>query len=69
MRNDLAKTRQRMEASTDERVCHGEGEKGEEGYFYGQNVGWVEGCSCLEGNPCTEYNKYNCVDRVYGLQL
>ena len=20
----------------------------------------VEGCSCLEGNPCTEANKYNC---------
>jgi hypothetical protein len=36
--------------------------KNEEGYFYGNNVGYVEGCSCLEGNPCTEYNKYNCKD-------
>eukprot|EP00944_MAST-04C_sp_MAST-4C-sp1_P012771 g12771.t1 len=22
----------------------------------------VEGCSCLEGNPCTDGNKYNCKD-------
>jgi len=22
----------------------------------------MEGCSCLEGNPCTEFNKYNCKD-------
>ena len=22
----------------------------------------VEGCSCLEGNPCSEGNKYNCLD-------
>ena len=34
----------------------------EEGYFYGNNVGYVEGCSCLEGNPCSEFNKYNCKD-------
>jgi hypothetical protein len=34
----------------------------DEGYFYGNNVGYVEGCSCLEGNPCTEFNKYNCKD-------
>ena len=20
----------------------------------------VDGCSCIEGNPCTEANKYNC---------
>ncbi len=57
---DLAKTRQRMEAST-EGACP-QCQEGEEGYFYGNNVGWVEGCSCLEGNPCTEYNKYNCKD-------
>ena len=26
------------------------------------NVERVEGCSCIEGNPCTDANKYNCKD-------
>ena len=53
----LAKTRQRMA-----KVVVPDQVQGEESYYYGNNVGYVEGCSCLEGNPCTEFNKYNCKD-------
>ncbi len=28
----------------------------------GVNVERAEGCSCIEGNPCTDANKYNCKD-------
>ena len=60
---DLAKVRQRMDALVaDDTRPEFQGD--EDGYFYGNNVGWVEGCSCLEGNPCTEYNQYNCKDWI-----
>lgn len=58
---DLAKSAQRMDAMLAEDASQNV-QKDEDGYFYGNNVGWVEGCSCLEGNPCTEFNRYNCKD-------
>lgn len=44
---DMEKMRARIEEDTN-------------GVVEATNAQRVEGCSCLEGNPCTEANKYNC---------
>ena len=41
---DMAKTKERLERDRQS----------------SKNESRAEGCSCIEGNPCTEANKYNC---------
>ena len=41
---DMAKTKERLQRDKDTSISENR----------------TEGCSCLEGNPCTEANKYNC---------